>query len=98
MGFPPLLKNSHVWSHCKNKPQKEIRSNQMTLFTRKISEFLIKLLVKDSDYLKIWISTNVNYEWLCYNEMPLHVLQRKSQWKTLKTPKWSTKLPILNTL
>ena len=27
--------------------------------------------------------------------MPLDVIQTKSQWKTLKSPKWSTKMPIL---
>ena len=32
------------------------------------------------------------------HEMPLHLMQRKSQWKASKSLKWSTKIPILNTL
>ena len=36
--------------------------------------------------------------YLVDHEMSLHLMQRKSEWKTSKSSKWSTKIQILNTL
>ena len=37
-------------------------------------------------------------DYIVDHEMPLHLMQRKSQWKISKSSKQSTKIPILNTL
>ena len=67
----------------------------MILFTRKISEFLIKILVKDSDYLKIWISSNVNHGWLRCRSWNAPCNKENHNEKHWKSSKWSTKIPIL---